>query len=976
MNTKLQKREVTYQTHRCNRLCLLAVAAAVAVAACSAALAEPNTGGGPRPPIGGGGVVIGPALPPGIPCNPPQLPPGILMPSYAIGRIQETCSGVLRPVTNKPVEVILRVQQQPFWCDPNNIPPAYHYEVSMATGTTDDTGAFEIEFWPNEAGINPDNFLLDLKVRIVVYDDTGLVPIWQTAYYGEYLDHEFHVYEDVVYCLTEGTRIRVVSPSGQGAYDAEVFVNGSLYPERTNANGFVTINPPLAAGAQLVARARVHESRSERGAHAQGSNQNWKYRAYITSLPLTHDGTGGNPVHTPVTVTDPNGAYQLNLRRDASYIGLHLVASLEWDASPAELNGFANRMRMASDYFYNATDGQMLIERVDVFDDKHNWDQADFRVYADLSLRAHVDWPSGGFWTAHDESFWRSNWMHMSRSNDDPVYVHEFGHYGMRLKDEYEDDGGDHCAHGVGGATPAFDSGGGKASCMMYSQWGYTKICSAHPDNPHLTGTRQGDEDCWSELKRHFTEEAPGPGGAPRWRLLSPVDRGAIIDRINGVPVADWDVLVETNDANNVNLCQPVQFQWASHGGFADGARVFSKNSSGRTIIQGVTDATGVIKPFQGSVRTVAGLHIGDTIGAMWTMYTGNGYTQFVKKRTFTDADCQNALVILNVAPGQPPPAPREQFVEGEVQPFGLAAQLEPGAALGEAVVRVRADAELAVPPVVRLSVDGETAARDVTMALDAATGEWVGTVAGLPEQFAAVAEIEAADDTGAKAAIVTQAAFSGAVHDEDGELATADGLVELHIPAGALAQPTQIAIGGAIAPLPHDFPGRIVTGPVAIAAGGATLSMPAALHFGLPFDSEDEMLAEIDPSFLIVLAYDEATGRWSEVEGAFHHGEPGIRMHHGKLAMEVEFDRFGTFVLLERGLGLGGDAGTDAGAGAGDASGNSGGDAPSPDAGSADCGTGACGAGTALASPLMLAMLGMRRIRRRPRGEDVAQRR
>ncbi len=946
-NNRESKRSKTSFRVRAGHLALMAMWIGTIGAV---AFAAPNNG----PPTG----PTDPTNPPDVPCDPPLPQPGFLLPSHVQGQLRETCGGVLRPVANKPIELILNVRVTPSPCHPSNIPPPPPLDIPVATGTTDANGEFYFEFYPEDFGVNPDAPYQVVKVQIRLYDDTNTVPIWETAYYGENPDLEYFVYENIIFCLTEGTRIYVESPSGQPAFNAEVFVNGALHPQRTNPNGMITINPPLPAGSTVVARAMVHESRSERGKHNQGSTQNWKYRAYITSMPLMHDAAGNNPTFTPVEVTDPNGAYELKLTREASYIGLHLVASIEWDASPSELGSFATRMRMASDYLFNATDGQMLIERVDVFDDGVNWEQADFRVYADLSLRAHVDWPSGGFWTAHDASFWRSNWMHMSRSNDHPVYVHEFGHYGLQLKDEYEDNGGDHCAHGVGGSNPLFDANGGKASCMMFNQWNYTKICSGHQDNPHLTGTKQEDEDCWSEIKRHFTAEAPGPNGAPRWKIKTPVDRGVIVNALCCVPLSGWDPLVEQHDANNQNLCQPVQFQWASHNGFALGAKVFSKNSSGRTIIQGVTDANGIIAPFQGSVRTVAGLHVGDTIGATWYVYTSNGYVPMVKKRTFTDADCLSAMVVLNVLPGQAPPSPQEQLVEGEAMPFNLAAQLEPGTALGEAVIRVRAGAVLGAAPAVQLSVDGESDVRDVVMALDATSGDWIGHVAGLPEQFAVVADVNATDETGAQASTLAAATFMGAMHDEESDLAAADGRVKLTIPADALSEPTAIAIGNAVARLPDEFPGRIITGPIAMVTpdGTATaLAKPSTVHFQLAFDTEEALLAAHDPALMMVLAFEEATGLWTELASSYHAGE---------MAIEAEISKLGTFLLLERGLGTG-DAGDGADAdaqGTGDAGSEiPGGELP----GSADCGTGACGSGAALASPLMIGVLGLRRMRR-----------
>lgn len=958
---------------------LIGCAIAIAAALTGRAMAEDN-GSGPHIPSGGVNLVppTGPGGGGGGPCTAPPLPPDVNMPSHARGILRETCGGVLRPVANKPIEVILRVKQQPMICDPNNIPPPYFFENSVARGSTAADGTFDVVFFASSANLNGSNLLLELKVRIRLFADDGVTPVWETAYYGTGVGNEFFVQENIIYCLTEGTRIRVVSPTGAPSFNAEVFVNGRLHPERTNPNGMVTIFPPAPAGSKIVARALVHESQSLRSAHDQGSTQNWRYRAYITSLPVKHDANGDNVKFEPVTVTDPNGAYVLGLSRDAAYIGLHLVAAIEWDASSVELSNFASKIRSAGEYVFNATDGQMLIERVDVFDDKVNWSGADWRVYADLSLRAHVDAPSGGFWLPSEFiGGLLTNWMHMSRSNDAPVYIHEFGHYGMRLKDEYKDDHDEvFCAANAFGTDPQFAGSGSKASCMMFNQWSFTKICSKHAANPHREGTRQGDEDCWSEIKRHFTAEAPGPNGAPRWRINTPVDRGVIVGRLPSIPVSDWTALVEIHDANNMNLCQPVNFTWVNNGGFANGARVFTKNASGRSIIQGTTDATGQIKPFQGSARTLAGLHTGDTVGATWYAFSGGAWRQFSKTRIFTDSDCANANVILLPAPGQLPPEPQDLVVEGDALLFSLTAQIEPSANAGAVAVRVRAGDRLGQAPVVRCTVDTETAVRVVTMALDNQTGDFIGAMGGLPAQCAIVVEVEAQNEAGAKALYLTSATLTTSARDEDSELSASDGLVEVEVPAAGLPATTPVAISGAVAALPAGFNGRVICGPVAITTAGAALATPATLRFALPFDTEEALRQQLDPARLIVMAHDDATGNWTEL---------AARFNDGRLAVDSQIARFGSFVLLETGPTPTNPNGSDAD-GTRDLDGTNpdttgqnptdGGPAQAPTSGMASPAGGTCGLGIASAASLMMALVVAPRLRRNRGGRDGAEHR
>ncbi len=889
------------------------------------------------------------AIPPGGPggggpCTAPPLPQSAFIPSFARGTIRETC-GTLRPVANQPIEVILRVKQQPPICDPNNIPAPFFFEKSVAHGTTLADGSFNVQFFVSDAGLATDCSLLETKVRIKVYDDDGVTQVWQTAYYSAGADPQvYNVNEDVmVQCLTEGTRILVRSPNGDVSFNAEVFIDGVPFPQHTNGNGMLTIFPPVSAGAELVARAIVHESASQRSSHSQGATQNWKYRAYITSLPLKFDSNGDNVHFEPVIAANPNGAFTLNLNRDAAYIGIHLVGSIEWDASPMELSAFANKMQAASQFLYNATDGQMLLERVDLFDEGKVWDSSDFKVYANATHRANVDWPSEGFWEAEDRWFGRSSWMNMSRSNSSKTYIHEFGHYGMQLKDEYDDDDDStRCTAAIDESNPIFARGGAKGACIMFQQQDLPKICSNHSDNPHRHGTKQGDEDCWSELKRHFTAEAPGPNGAPRWRLNTPVDRGVIVGKLPTIPVSGWNTDVEINDFNNTELCGPVNFQWRDNGGFADGARVFTQDASGRSILQGTTNANGkvVIFSLPPAETNITGLHIGDRVSAVWTRYINGQPQQFSKSRTFTDADCTNANVILITAPGQPPPEPQQQLVEAQALPFSLTAQIEPDVVVGQAIVRVRAGNTLAQAPTVRCSVDRETTARTVTMSFDAATGNWVGTLASVPGRFTVVAEVSALDTNGASAEYATSASIVAAANDIESELTNSDGSIELKVPAGAVAQPTQIAIGGSLAMLPDNFTGRVISGPTACVTAGPMLSAPATLRFTLPFESEDALLAQLDPTRLVVIAYDPATGKWNEIPSRFS---------KGALAVDAQIANLGTFALLET-------APAD--------------QQPEPQPAPANplptIGGGGCGIGMVSLAPLTLALLVPARFRRR----------
>ena len=55
-----------------------------------------------------------------------------------------------------------------------------------------------------------------------------------------------------------------------------------------------------------------------------------------------------------------------------------------------------------SELLYNATDGQFLVERVTVIDNRRYWDDADVRIYANLNQHSQAD--VGDIFRAVDES--------------------------------------------------------------------------------------------------------------------------------------------------------------------------------------------------------------------------------------------------------------------------------------------------------------------------------------------------------------------------------------------------------------------------------------------------------------------------------------------------------------------------------------------------------------------------------------------
>ncbi len=176
-------------------------------------------------------------------------------------------------------------------------------------------------------------------------------------------------------------------------------------------------SPPLGDGTSIVAKRFIDESTTYRGNHAQGSYQDWKFRAYTSNVAVQNDGS----LTTFSVKLEPNplAPQVVRVLKQNALIGLHVVASVEWDASSAELETVKQKLINASRFLYNATDGQVLIERADVVDDGSVWEDADYRVYANQSLRENVDCPLGAFF---DDSFWcNGSWVHVQIGSDGPT---------------------------------------------------------------------------------------------------------------------------------------------------------------------------------------------------------------------------------------------------------------------------------------------------------------------------------------------------------------------------------------------------------------------------------------------------------------------------------------------------------------------------------------------------------------------------
>lgn len=338
------------------------------------------------------------------------------------------------------------------------------------------------------------------------------------------------------------TTVRVLSPSNLPQMWADIYVNGT-FRGQTGWDGTRIID--LKAGDKLVARRRIRESTHYKGNHAWNSNQDWNYRVYITSAPVGNTG-----VVSTHNVSNPGFTQNLYLRKENTLIGVNWVTSCEWDLNGNEMEDMRKRMRDASAYLYNATDGQFFIEQVRLTDRGLNWWDADATVVTNFSLREFVV-PYGGGFLAYQKN--TLSFMNMCRRSIPETYIHEFGHYGLCLPDEYKDGKAEViCTEYLNTGNPDFSRDKAKASCMMYQHKDAPKICSTNINNPHNWDVN--DKDCWSRIVSFYQD----PWEFDRYKFRTPATRGVVPGK-TVCPVAAWSPIFQSVDADFPNLVAPIE---------------------------------------------------------------------------------------------------------------------------------------------------------------------------------------------------------------------------------------------------------------------------------------------------------------------------------------------------------------------------------------------------------------------------------
>jgi len=317
--------------------------------------------------------------------------------------------------------------------------------------------------------------------------------------------------------------IRVRDESGAGVSGAKVYHQGS-YVGVTDATGLRYV-PGALIGDTVSALHKVYTQSAPKLAHS-----GWTWRVYLTSVGINNTGT------TQLHAITSTAEQILTVRKNQALIGFHLVVSVEWDATTPYLNNLEQGLENASEYLYDATDGQFFWESIELKDNSVDLANADMRVYA-----SNQAWPSAHV-GAIREGAGRlikvgrlfngssSNSGQWTQANGFRTLIHEFGHY-LGLWDEYLDRTGQRASSAfcASNFNPSATDHSEQAS-IMYSQYESTEFCSrADSTHTHRSQTQHdaesGGESTWETLERLY-KDSTSPA---RWTLRSPDDRSTIV---------------------------------------------------------------------------------------------------------------------------------------------------------------------------------------------------------------------------------------------------------------------------------------------------------------------------------------------------------------------------------------------------------------------------------------------------------------
>ena len=544
------------------------------------------------------------------------------------------------------------------------IRPGFIFSVTRPLGKswvdmrhTDDAGwqgntpniRLRLDGLPAEDTITPQGWVSDTSdpyqqnVSLWLHDDRASIQQWAIGQ-SDQISYWFMARDNTFPNEPECPRSRqntvcVIDEQGDPVAGAMLYYQGDLLtdqngkPQLTDEDGALQLEN-LQPGNTVAALYPVYEQPTNKTAHNLDEGNNFAFRVYQTSLPLTITDRMTGQVNLN-RVTNGDSATILHLSPDNTLVLFNVVASVEWEAKDNYIAGLKAGLRKASDMLYDATDGQMAFGWVTVYDDKDAWHEADIQVRVHNHTRpyAYIGGIStddsnriiyrgitpepghivlGRYWNGYTGS--EGDW---SAYDGYSTIAHEFAHYALFLFDEYFYlyEQGDLLLRLPSRCTTNDQD---PASLMYFSYISNpasdkyvpnTEFCNRQEHYPESIGgppTRQtqvygGEEHSWVTIKGVYSDVLQSLAGAnsPAWNILAPQDRGRPdLDFVRGPkqPPLDWPS-VEDKTTNSPPNCTPELTLVNDQNQYLWGASISVKRSSDSKILtQGRADKDGKIE--------------------------------------------------------------------------------------------------------------------------------------------------------------------------------------------------------------------------------------------------------------------------------------------------------------------------------------------------------------------------------------------
>lgn len=378
------------------------------------------------------------------------------------------------------------------------------------------------------------------------------------------------------------------------------------------------------------------------------------------------------------------------------------------------------------------------------------------------------------------------------------------------------------------------------------------------------------DDWCWDTVVDRY-KDAQNP---PRWILERPNDRGSIMPGPDAIPVPDWTATGIIGLESEA--CAPFATSWIREDGGAaldydtwvEGASKLYQGKTRSDQPEGVPPTAGVI--------TILGAHHGDAVRV------SKSCGWFCSSSGTTTALCPSA----SGAEQQEATAPEQQAITLERDPFGLEVSTLPQGDGTTLIVEVQASIPLPQAPQVEVW-QGAGAVLTPTLAFDGV--KYTGQVS-LDPQLGLQGQVFARA-VDAQSHAVHALDFFSAEPVEPDQLTwvkSADGLMEIFLPAGSLEGEPVVSIQPANRPVWEQGGTMVVGRPYEISSSDGTIGLNQPAVANIYFASD---VVETDGSpRLDLYHWDEQSGRWVPLSGT-------LELTHNFVSAEIT--ELGAYAIL-----------------------------------------------------------------------------